>query len=469
MTFHPFFASVGLLLSLVILAGCPQPKELPPVTLQPLSVVVLDDPSLAEAIKRELGARLDREAQVQSLASAELMTQSSLRHDVVIYPPSLMGEFIARGWIDPLPPAARDDEDLDLAGVFTAIRQQEIRWGNEVYAVPFGSPVPVLIVREDLLEQLELEIPETWQAYAACVEAIQESGLLTQEGTTLKSATLEPTADDWLPALLYARAASYVKHTDNLSLSLDLTNGKSLLGTGGFVRAAEQLQAMIETMPATHRGLSPGEVAGAALKGESVLAIGWIDATSGDSQSNLPLKFAPLPGSTEIYDVVNDRWEPAGSGTHSVPLISAAGMVGSVSSLSGQTVDAAEILTMLAGRELAPLISTRGTHTTLYRNESVPATEAWVGDQLPRSLAIEYGQVVQAELQGARVVAPLRIPGQAEYHTALAGGLRKLLDDQFEPLATLAEVAKAWDEITAVRGLESQRAAYLASMGISNR
>lgn len=437
--------------------------------MQPLSVVVLDDPSLAEAIKRELGARLDREAQIQSLTSAELMTQSSLRHDVVIYPPRLMGEFIARGWIDPLPPVARDDENLDLADVFTAIRQQEIRWGNEVYAVPFGSPVPVLIVREDLLNQLELEIPTTWQAYAACVQAIQESGLLTQEGTTLKASTLEPTADDWLPALLLARAASYVKHTDNLSLSLDLSSGKSLLGTSGFVRAAEQMQAMIETIPATHRGLAPGEVAGAALRGDSVLAIGWIDATSGDSQSNLPLKFAPLPGSAEIYDVVNDRWESLDNGIHHVPLISSGGMVGSVSSLSGQTVEAAEILALLSGRELAPLISTQGTHTTLYRNDSVPAAEAWVGEQLPRSLAIEYGQVVQAELQGSRVVAPLRIPGQMEYHAALSSGLRKLLDDQLGPLATLAEVSEAWDDITMARGAESQRAAYRASMGISNR
>ncbi|MEX0793387.1 MAG: extracellular solute-binding protein, partial [Pirellulaceae bacterium] len=304
------------------------------MTLQPLSVVVLDDPSLAEAIRRELGARLDREAQVESLASVDLMAQSALRHDVVIYPPRLMGEFIARGWIDPLPPAARDDEDLDMADVFTAIRQQEIRWGNQVYAVPFGSPVPVLIVREDLLEQLDLEIPTTWQAYAACVEAIQASGLLMQEGTTLKSATLEPTADESLPALLFARAASYVKHTDNLSLSLDLASGKSLLATNGFVRAAEQMQAMIETMPATHRGLSPGEVAGAVLRGDSVMGIGWIDATTGGSQSNLPLKFAPLPGSAEIYDVANDRWEPLEGAAHRIPLISAAGMVGSVSSLS---------------------------------------------------------------------------------------------------------------------------------------
>src|SRR5690606_38454489 len=139
------------------------------------------------------------------LTSAELLSQSSLKLDVVIYPPRLMGEFLARGWIDPLPSATRDDEDLDLADVFTAIRQQEIRWGNQVYAVPLGSPVPVLIVREDLLDQLDLEIPTTWQEYATCVQAIQDSGLLTQEGTTLKSATIEPTADDWLPALLFAR------------------------------------------------------------------------------------------------------------------------------------------------------------------------------------------------------------------------------------------------------------------------
>ena len=448
----------------LLLAGCdfgrPSEPATPPPRVTPLSIAVIDDQPLAEAIGRELSARSDRETRVEAVSSEKLLAQSRQLHDVLIYPPAMMGELIKRQWIVPLPaqwtslegePVRGEDA---LADVAKALRQTELRWGTKTYALPLGSPVLTLMVRADLLDQIDLEVPQTWQQYQQAVETIQQSDLLKENGT-LAAATLEPLADAYLPELWLARSAAYVKHSENLSTYFDYATGEARIASPGFVRAAEELAAIAATIPEELHSLGPQGTAEAFLAGRSVMAIGWItSATEVADEVPADITFAPLPGSVEIYRANEDRWASTDDTTGpSVPLLSTAGMVGSISATSGDTLAAAAILGSLSGEELAPLVSPASGNTTLFRTASLPQAEAWLRGKLPGTALRQYAQLTLEQLQSTRHLPTIRLPRRTDYLEATRSALKAILETkEVDPTGPLSDAAEIWNTLANQQG-----------------
>ena len=470
-----------LWLSLAMLfAGCdfgrPSEPALPPPRTSPLSVAVIDDEPLAAAVRRELAARADGEVNVESVSSGQFLAQSRQLHDVLIYPPAMMGELIERQWIVPLPaqwnslegnPVRSEDA---LADVAKALRQTELRWGTKTYALPLGSPVLILMVRADLLDQLDLEVPQTWQQYQQAVETIQQSDLL-KENEPVVAATLEPLADAYLPELWLARSAAYVKHSENLSTYFDYATGEAKIAGPGFVRAAEELAAVAATIPEDLRSLSPQGTAEAFLTGRSVMAIGWVtSATEVADEAPADVTFAPLPGSVEIYRANENRWASTDdTTTPSVPLISTAGMVGSISATSGDTLAAAAILGSLSGEQLAPLISPASGSTMLFRTASLPQAEAWLHGKLPGTALRQYAQITLEQLQSPRHLPTIRLPRRADYLEAARAALKSILEmEEADPTGPLSDAAERWNRLANQQEHQQHIQMFRNSQGIGD-
>lgn len=453
-----------------LVVGCndTKKKDLTKIETPPLSITIVADEPMAEAIRRELAARTEEKITVEVVTEEVLLGQKRFTSDLLIYPPAMMGELIQRDWIAAIPSATLGSEELKLEDVALGISQTETRWGSKPYALPLGSPVLMLMVRADLLKQLGLAVPKTWDEYATAVETIQQSDLL-KKSDTIAAATLEPLDEPFLPKLWLARSAAYVKHGENLSTYFDFTTGKARIDTPGFTKAAQQLGTAARTIPSAFNSLDPKAAAEAFLAGKSVMAIGWINKhTLVPETVPEDILFAPLPGSHETYKTPENQWLPRpGNQPESIPLLSTSGMVGSISSTSGQTMNAANLLVLLSGPELISLISPASERTTLCRVSSLPMAEAWMPPSLPGTGLRQYAQTNLEQLQSPRHLSALRIPGRAAYEKVAREAIQKTIaSDQPDVEAIWQEAAQAWDKLSEESGQAEHIKAFRNSQGI---
>ncbi|MFN3151874.1 ABC transporter substrate-binding protein [Bremerella sp.] len=459
-----------LLLVSCLVVGCngTKKKDLPKIETPPLSVTIVGDENMAAAIRRELAARTEEEIKVEVVTEEILLNEKRFTNDVLIYPPAMMGELIKRDWIAPLPTATLGSEELKLNDVALGIFQTETRWGSKPYALPLGSPVLMLMVRTDLLDQLGLDVPQTWDEYAAAVDTIQKSDLLTSSDT-IAAATLEPLDEAYLPNLFLARSAAYVKHGENLSTYFDFATGKARIETPGFTKAAQQLADTAKTIPDAFNSLDPKASAEAFLAGKSVMAIGWINKhTIVPDTVPEAIQFAALPGSKQTYQTPENQWLPRpGNQGESIPLLSSSGMVGSISTVTGQTMNAANLLVLLTGPELISLISPPSERTTLCRVSSLPMAEAWMPANLPGTALRQYAQVNLEQLQSPRHLSALRLPNRKAYEQVLREALQQTMADEDANVEAIwLEAAKSWDQLSEESGQAQHIKAFRNSQGI---
>ncbi len=161
--------------------------------------------------------------------------------------------------------------DAQWAGIFELLKLREAAWGDQVMAVPFGSPVFCCYYRADLLEKLGRHPPQTWAEYQDLAKLLvaqpTKSPLPLGEGQGVRawSATIEPLAPGWAGLILLARAAPYAKHRDNYSALFDIETMEPLVAGPPMVQALEELVAaaklgppirfaMIRRLPEPHFG-----------------------------------------------------------------------------------------------------------------------------------------------------------------------------------------------------------------------
>src|SRR5207253_2085031 len=126
---------------------------------QPLTLLVVNDSPLGQAIAREWRGRTEEQLTVRDVSLAEVASASRLPGDVVVFPSGVIGQLAERGLISPLEPAVLEDADFNYRDIFDQVRLGEMRWGKQTYAVSLGSPQLLLAYRADLFEKRGLMTP----------------------------------------------------------------------------------------------------------------------------------------------------------------------------------------------------------------------------------------------------------------------------------------------------------------------
>lgn len=475
--------SVTLLLAgtLSFLAGCPGPQPgapepgvAPPLAGSELSLIVVDDPAIARSAERlrgEWNSQTGGGFSVTETTAEELLATASLPGDAVILPSALLGAVAEREETVPSLPRALvagfpDEQRGEWSDVFEALRRGEAVWGAKEVAVPFGSPVFVCYYRADLLEQLDRPPPRTWDEYPAVARLLAEAN----PGTKPWHGAVEPLGPGWAGLVLLARAAPYARHRENYSVWFDIQTMAPLIAGPPLVRALEELVEAAKLGPADTLELDPDGVRRAFWAGRAGMALTWPTAAADDLPPDLSDKlragFAELPGSTEVYNVSRNRWDErlADECLH-VPLLSIAGRLGTVTRGSAHAEAAQELLMWLSGSHWSPTVCAKSPATTLFRQEHVSASAAWVEPPASSDAAARYAAVTAAAL-GRRVwVTALRIPGREAYLAALDQAVHAAVRGEATPQEALDAAAESWRATTDSLGLDRQRTAYRRSLG----
>jgi len=463
--------------------GCPgQPASPPAPTVAqsatPLQLIVVDDPALAEAIQQQWKARAEGELEVRELKSEEVCDprRKRLAADAVIYPSGLIGQLAERGWIAPLSDDAMDSPEFARRDIFDHLRQHETVWGEQVYAVPLGSPTLTLIYRPDLLEKLGVKPPESWQQYGELCERLSKSRELllgAENGSGDWHAVAEPLGPGWASQVLLARAAAYARHRSYFATLFDLQSMDPLIASPPFVKALEELVAAAKFGAADSTKLTPAEVWKLLGSGRCAMGLTWpstaaASAGEGPANSSRPglLAAAELPASAQAYHVGDSQWqdrEPTENGH--VTLLSVSGRLGSVVKGSARSSAAASLLVRLSSAEWSRDVSPRSPATTLYRGSQVPDAKSWTGESFSAKAATAYGELVQQVLGQTLSLDSVRLPGRARYLAALDEAVHAAIRGDRLPAECLTEAANQWRKITQDLGVESQRRAYWRSLG----
>lgn len=429
-----------------------------------LQVVVVDDEALAavvEQLSQEWQARTGAEVEVVNRSAEELLAGDQPQWDVVLYPEHLIGPLGERGWLREFTAENFTLEDYKLAEVFTALRYRAAGWDNKTMAVSFGSAVPVLGYRVDLLEKLGRKPPQTWQEYqelAALLADRNALGDLAPPEDKPWRPTAEPLAEGDAAYLLLARAAGYSRHPAYYYTLFQHQTMEPRIASPGFRRALNEL---IETarLAGDAAPLDGTETLAALQRGECGMAIGW-SFPKGESQqptaaTALPLAFTALPGATTLY--VNG--ETRETALNRAPLLPGWGRLGSVSANSKSPLAGVVLLLALSGDEWGVQVSSMATGTAPYRRSQLSQAEQWAPTADVQA-AREWAAAQAESLGSEDVLFALRIPGHEQYLAALDQAVQKAVSGRATPERALVEAAAAWRRITAQLGWEKQRDAY---------
>jgi multiple sugar transport system substrate-binding protein len=463
----------------VLLSGCPSAvgpatvNSARPVKVQPLVLLVVDDPRLGQAIAREWRGRTEEELTVRDVSLAEIEGASRLPGDVVIFPSGFIGQLAERGMIVPLEGSTLEDSDFNYRDIFDQIRLREMRWGGKTVAAPLGSPQLLLVYRADVFERLGLTPPADWTEYQHTVDRLANRaalGDLAPPADQSWRSSIEPLAAGWRGQLLLARAAAYTMHRDQVSPLFRFDSMASLVDQPPYVRALEELVAAARAGGFAEQRLTPAEVFAEIRAGRCAMAITWPAAGLGESTTTdkeTRLRFALLPGSGQAYRFATKTWENRGQGENShLPLLAASGRMAAVSSSSGNPKRAEGFVVWLAGREVSQQVGPYSRATTLFRNSQIALSERWTGS-LSSESSRQYADVVAQALSMPLAFPGMTLPGRSGYLAALDGAVGEAFDKPASEV--LADVAKRWDALTNSLGAEAQRRANARGLGQSDR
>jgi multiple sugar transport system substrate-binding protein len=103
-----------------------------------------------------------------------------------------------------------------------------------------------------------------------------------------------------------------------------------------------------------------------------------------------------------------------------------------------------------------------------YRLSQFESLDLWVANGFSEAAATNYLAGIEASLNNPNMALDLSIPATNRYlQVTLDTVVSQFLAGEFSPEEAAQEISNQWNEITDEVGRDAQKAAYLASLGIS--
>jgi len=438
-----------------------------------LRVAVVDDPDLAKAIdhlRGEWNAQSGAELTIRQVSAAELAKSERL-DDVVIAASAQLGELAAQGRIAPLPEKLASSENPAWSEIFGQLRSREAAWGRRPFAVPLGSPVLVCYYRPDLLEKLGRKPPADWTEFQdlsrELADRARPANAVPDQPAPWFGA-VSPLAPGWAGQVLLARAAAYASHREMDSTLWNIETMAPLIAGAPFVRALEELAANAALGPQEQLTYDPAAVRRAFWEGKCGLAITWPSAADKTlPETKIPVGFAELPGSDDVYNLADKVWEKRREDEDPrVPLLAVSGRLGMVGKQAARPDVACQFLFWLSSDRWSRQVLAASPATTLFRRSQLQFPQAWVEKQVSAAGVSQYASITQQALSREKGMLPPRIKGRSEYMAALDEAVQQAVRGEKTAQAALDEAAAKWRKINDQNGLDSQRGAYWESLGL---
>jgi multiple sugar transport system substrate-binding protein len=403
-------------------------------------------------------------------------------YDVLIFPADWAGDFMAPGFLAPIPQEVQDRLDWD--DVVPLYGERLTAWGDEVYALPYDGDSHMLFYRKDLVddsgfgEEFEaaygypLGEPQTWAEYHDIAEFFNGRVVETAGVPAPIYGALEAQRRNAQSYWVYlSRAAGYGKMPGNPCFFFSCEDMTPQANNPGWVQALEDYIAIREHGDPNMINYDVSDTRAYFPAGGSVLNIDWgdIGTISIDPNASViagDVGFGVLPGGDRYWDYEAQEWVTPESGVNHAPFIAFGGWIIGVAQDSDVREAAMDFAEFMARPELVKQLAvTGGTGINPARFSQLEDIDLWVDAGFDRESAEDYLDAILNTINHPNAVLDLRIRGSAEYFQALDAEVSRALVGELTPQQALDNVARLWDDITDRYGREAQLEQYRNAVG----
>ncbi len=412
------------------------------------------------------------------------LSTGSGAYDVLIFPAPWSGDYMAPGYLEPIPQDILDK--IDMEDVIPLYRDRIIAWGDTIYALPYDGDSHMLYYRKDLVDGGEyaadfeaeygypLAEPTNWGQYYDIAKFFNGKEVDTAGIKAPIYGTMEAQKRNTQAFYVYfSHAAGYGKIPGNPCFFFSCEDMTPQINNPGWVRALEDYMESTSYGPPEMINWDVSDTRNYFPAGLSVMNIDWGDVGTISIDPNASVVkdlvgFAPLPGATEYWDYEQGAWITPESGVNMAPFIAFGGWIIGVAADSDVKEAALDFAAFMARPELVKVLAvTGGTGINPARYSQLQDIQPWIDAGFDEASATDYLDAIMATITDPNAVLDLRITGTAEYQQTLDVELARALAGEISAQEALDNAAKAWDEITNRLGREAQLDQYKKSVGFS--
>jgi multiple sugar transport system substrate-binding protein len=486
-----------------LIAGCAAPVSAPageaapgeqPAAEVTIDVLTFTGPQIAEPLQRrgaEFTERTGIKVNVTVVPFSDLyqkiltdLATGTNAFDVYVFAPQWMVDYVEPGYLEPLTDRVANNAELQWEDIAPFFRDFSASYKGEIYTIPLDGDFQMVYYRTDVLEELGMEPPQTWEDYLAIAEAAHGMDMNGDGEGDYGSCISKKRAAQayWMVSSI---ASAYLQSQGTAQGGFfDLDTFKPLYGDNeGFRKALEVYKATTQFGPPEELNLDVGDTRGLWTAGRCALSIDWGDigtlAIAEGSQVNGKTGAVILPGSTQVLDRATGKLVPcdantcpyAVDGVNHAPFAAFGGWSGAINAASDDaTKDAAfNYLAYVSAPEQSNVDVTIGaTGFNPYRISQFENLDLWIEAGMTEEAANLYLGAIKASLESPNMVLDLRVPQNQRYQqVVLDTAISQFLAGELTLDETVKAVEAGWEEITEELGRDTQRAAYLASLGVT--
>ncbi len=476
--------------TLGLTAGAAQAGEFDGVTV---NIMTFTGPQIAEPLQRRApdfkkatGAQINVITVPFSDLYTKLLTDwasGTNSIDAAVFAPQWMVDYIEGGYLEDLSKSVGGDKDLradDIAPFFREFSQQ---YKGNTYTLTLDGDFQMVYYRTDVLADLGLQPPQTWDDYLAIAKAAHGKDLNGDgQGDYGSCISKKRNAQAYWAIISIAGGFLQSKGTSQGAF-FDPETMAPLVNNEGFKAALEFYVASTEFGPPDEINLDVGDTRSLFTTGRCALTLDWgdIGTLAIDPENSKVIDKVGaviLPGSRKVLDRASGKLVDCSGetcphaidGVNRAPFAAFGGWSGGINSAADDKAKAAAYayFSYMSQPEQSNIDVTIGkTGFNPYRLSQFENLDNWVKAGMSKGAAENYLGAIKQSLESPNMVLDLRVPQNQRYQqVVLDTAIARLLAGELSIDETMKTIEDGWNELNDELGVDEQKAAYRASLGL---
>jgi multiple sugar transport system substrate-binding protein len=403
--------------------------------------------------------------------------------DGYVFAPQWMVDYIVPGYLEDLTARVEADTALEWDDVGTFFRDFSSTYQGSIYTIPMDGDFQMVYYRTDVLAELGLEPPKTWDEYLAIAEAANGKDM-NGDGEGDYGSCIGKKKDEQGYWFITSIASSMIQ-TQGTGHGgfFDPETMAPLYGPNeAFSKALDIYAATLEFGPPEELNIGVGDTRGLWTAGRCALTLDWGDigtlAIGEGSLAKDKTGAVILPGSAQVLDratgalvdCTDELCPYAVDGINYAPFAAFGGWSGAVNAATDDASKEATYAFFSYVNQPAQSnvdVTVGSTGFNPYRVSQFTNLDAWTAAGMSEEAANVYLGAIQDSLNSPNMVLDLRIPQNQRYQQdILDDTVAQFVAGEITKEEAMQQVFDGWNEINEELGVEAQQEAYRATLGV---
>jgi len=481
-----------VILALLVFAVMPAAAQDLPYAGVTVNLLTFTGPQVAEPLQRRApdfekltGAKINIVTVPNSDLFNTMVADQSTgtnSYQAFVFAPQWIADLTTPGYLEDLTPYVNADKDIQWDDVGQFFRNFSATYNGNIYTIPLDGDFHMVYYRTDVLKDLGMDAPKTWDDYVAIAKAANGKDMngdgVGDFGSCISMAKAQQ-AYWWIISI----AAPFIQSQGTAQGAFfDNDTMVPLINNAAFIHALDLYKSLIPYSEPTVLTDGVGDTRGLFTSGRCALSLDWGDigtlAVAEGSKVNNTTGAIITPGATQVLDRKTGELVDcdattcpyATDGVNHAPFASFGGWSGGVSAAADEKTKQAAyaFLSYMSQPAQANEDVTLGkTGFNPYRTSQFENLGPWEAAGLSEDFAKNYLGAIQDSLNSPNMVLDLRIPFNHDYEQVILDDvLARFVAGEMSSADAAKELSDRWEELTNEKGRDTQKAAYNASLGI---